>query len=144
MNVLKLVSAAQVLYFLRILICPHWNTSSRLHWKIRKGKGRVSGWKDILNILSDWNKQMKKWICYVQDQINDKAVSFRSFLWWQMGMPQRILMSQWAVHQNIFQILGVTREQKEWCFQYTLLRRWWPAQDHVVAKPGLTQTFFKY
>lgn len=32
--------------------------------------------------------EIKKLICYVQDQINDKAVSFRSSLWWQMGKPE--------------------------------------------------------
>ena len=53
MNVLKLESAVQVVYFLRILICPPWSISWRFLWEISKHTGRVSGWKDSLNILSD-------------------------------------------------------------------------------------------
>lgn len=36
MNVLKLESAVQVVYFLRILICPPWSISWRFLWEISK------------------------------------------------------------------------------------------------------------
>ena len=136
MNVLKLESAVQVVCFLRILICPPWSISWRFHWEISKHTGRVSGWKDSLNILSDWNKQTKKWTCYIQDQINNRAVSFRPFLWWQIGNTRGFLCPKEAFIKIRFQNLQVSRKQTEQCFRSALLRRvglfrtaQWQSQD---------------
>lgn len=59
-----------------------------------------------------------------------------------MGKPYRILVSQRAVHQNVFQILWAAREHKAWHVQSTLLKRLWPTQDHLGSSKARTKTNF--